>query len=286
MHSRRRFLEAGVVSGAASLGVLSTALSPRAAYAQQAESILEKVQRTKEIRVNVIANSPPMFVKDPSSGEWTGSLYEMATNIAQAVQAKPVPVETQWANLALDLQARRIDMAIGVSPTPARALVVDYALSPLYTNYWVIIAKKNPDLARSWAGLNTPNARIGLELGTGQDAFVARMAPSANITRYRSMEEGMLGLQAGRVDMYVESLTNALTLAGRRPDLGKVVVPTPEAKAPTFVAVPREADKGWLMFVTVTSGIFRDNQTNNVTVVKWLSKFGARPSDMPEGLSF
>jgi ABC-type amino acid transport substrate-binding protein len=227
-----------------------------------------------------------MFVKDTSTGEWTGYEWEFGVNIADTLGAKPVPVETQWANIALDLQAGRIDAAIGASPTPARAIIADYALSPLFQNYWAVIAKKNADMAATWKGLNTPSARVGVEIGSGQDPFLTRVAPGASVTRFRNQEEGALALMAGRIDMYVDSLTTSLTTVGRRPELGKIMVPKPEAKAPTMIAIRREVDKGWLMFMTIVSLYFHENGTNNETIMRWMAKFNAPLGDIPEGVTF
>ena len=50
-----------------------------------------------------------------------------ATSFPSAVRGSPVEIiESTWGNSVLDLQANKIDIMFGLSPTPSRALILEF----------------------------------------------------------------------------------------------------------------------------------------------------------------
>ena len=76
-----------------------------AALAQ--ESTMDRVKRTKEVRIGTVAGAIPYFNKDLVTQKWEGFGPDFAESLAKALGAKPVFVETTWGNSVLDLQATR-----------------------------------------------------------------------------------------------------------------------------------------------------------------------------------
>src|SRR5262249_32827372 len=84
MLSRRLF----ATSAAATAG--ASALLAGAAQAQQqpAESTMDRVKRTKILRIAALPGEAPYFNKDIATGEWSGMCIEMAKNIAGVFDGK------------------------------------------------------------------------------------------------------------------------------------------------------------------------------------------------------
>ena len=89
-----------------------------AAMAQ--ETSMQRVERTKTLRVGVISGATPYFHKDLVSQKWQGFGPDFAASLAQKLGTKVELVETTWGNSVMDLQANKIDVMFGMGPTPAR----------------------------------------------------------------------------------------------------------------------------------------------------------------------
>ena len=88
----------GLAIGAAAL---PTSFTMGSAHAQVApESTLDRVTRTKKLRMGVVSGSPPYFTKDISTGEWTGAAVAMAKSIADVWSAELVFVDTLWPDFS------------------------------------------------------------------------------------------------------------------------------------------------------------------------------------------
>jgi polar amino acid transport system substrate-binding protein len=91
-------------------------------------STLERVTRTKQLRMAVVSGSPPYFKKDITTGAWSGAAVEMAKSIAGIWGANLIFVETTWGNSVLDLQSNKIDIGFALNPTPQRALAIGFTV--------------------------------------------------------------------------------------------------------------------------------------------------------------
>ena len=116
----RRGLAAGAVALPATffIGAAQAQSSP--------ESTLDRITRTKQLRMAVVSGSPPYFKKDVATGAWAGAAVEMAKSIAAIWGAEVVYVESTWGNSVLDVQSNKIDIAFALNPTPQRALAIGF----------------------------------------------------------------------------------------------------------------------------------------------------------------
>src|SRR4051794_33980627 len=88
------------------------------AKAQGSESTLERVTRTKVLRIAALPGEMPYFFKDIATGEWSGAAISMAKSIASVWDGKLEYVESTYSNSVLDLQANKVDLAFALNPTP------------------------------------------------------------------------------------------------------------------------------------------------------------------------
>src|SRR3974390_1462936 len=93
---------------------------------QSSESTIDRIKRAKALRIAALPGEAPYFNKDIASGAWSGMCIEMAKDIAGGSESRVAYVESTNGNSVLDLQANKVDLAFSLSPTPKRALVIDF----------------------------------------------------------------------------------------------------------------------------------------------------------------
>jgi polar amino acid transport system substrate-binding protein len=155
------------------------------------ESTLDRVNRTKQLRIAVVANSPPYFQKDAVAGTWKGAAIEMAKGIASVWSAELVYVETTFGNSVLDVQSNKVDIAFALNPTPQRALAIGFTRPYIVAPYGCIA---KPGLSpKTWSDLNRPDLRVAFDLGSLHETCARRFAPKAQLTGFKTTDECILG---------------------------------------------------------------------------------------------
>jgi polar amino acid transport system substrate-binding protein len=218
----------------------ATVLSP--ALAQDHESALARVQRTKVLRVGAIAGAIPYFNKNIATGKWEGFGPDFAESLAKSLGAKVEFVETTWGNAVLDLQSNKIDVMYGLAPTPARREMVGFSETLFENTYTTVCRAGFPQ--KTWEQLNAPENRIVVDLGSSHDQLVSRILPKATVTRLETSGAATLALQTGKADCQVLVVLLAKPLLAKRPDIGTMSIPTPAYNAPVSIGLRKEADQG------------------------------------------
>ena len=185
MTDRRSTLAAlGFGAGALATTLAAPWIAPAAAQGAPASGTFARIRSTKKLRVAGIVGTEPYFHKDIATGEWSGFCVSMAKDLATAMEAELLISESTWGNTVLDLQADKIDIGFGLSPTPARALVLEFS-QPMLNNTFTIIAKPT-FTATTWQELNRPEVRVAVDIGSSHDAFARRTCRNAPWSRSRA----------------------------------------------------------------------------------------------------
>ena len=184
----------------------------------------------------------------------------------------------------LDLQSNKIDVMFGLSPTPQRALVLDFS-RPFMNNTFTVIGKPGLEAA-TWADLNRPEMRVAVDLGSSHDAFARRILPKATLVALKTPDDAMLAVQAGRADCVVQVVMLALVTVKKNPRVGKLVVPAPLIQQPTCIGMRVDPDQrfhnfldAWLEY-NKSLGNVRGWITENLQLV------GVSAEDVPQNVQF
>jgi polar amino acid transport system substrate-binding protein len=274
MPNRRSFI-ATIAGLAAAAGYLPGALAQSGS-----ESTMARIKRAKVLRIGAVRGQAPYYNKDLVSGEWVGFMIDFAKNLAASLEVKLEVLETTWGNAVLDLQARKIDVFFGLNPTPVRREAVGFS-EPLFNNAFTVVAKKG-FTPKTWAELNNPGVKIGVDIGSSHDQMISRVCPNATIVRLEKADDATLALQTGRVDVQVLVWLLALNVLKKNPALGTMVVPMPLEATSTNIGVPKEEDKAWLDYIN--KWIVQERAAGKIkaTVLSNLQKLsGVRPEDVP-----
>jgi polar amino acid transport system substrate-binding protein len=102
--------------GLAGAAVFSTLTFRVAVRAQASEgSTFDRVRGDKVLRIAVLPEELPYFVKDIAAGEWSGACIDMMNDIAKVFNAQPEYVESTYGNSVLDLQSNKVDLAFALN---------------------------------------------------------------------------------------------------------------------------------------------------------------------------
>lgn len=276
---------AGVAAAAATASLAPSMASAQAAAAPASGSTLDKVQKSGVLRVAVIPGQEPYFHKDLASGQWSGACLEMAADIAGVLRAKVEPVESSWGNQILDLQSGKVDLAFAVSPTPQRALVIDFS-SPLLVHSYTVIARKGFAKVTTWEDVNKSQVKIAVDIGSTHETIARRYCPNATIVGFKTRDEAILAVATGRADVNVSLAVLAISTMKKNPNLGTLAIPRPTLTMPTNLGLRIESDPRWKNFLSV----WADNNRFSGQTREWMTKgFAAvnvQPADIPAEIQF
>lgn len=251
----------------------------------QAQDSIESVRSRGVLRIPGIINEDPYFNKDPRTGEWRGFAIEMARDIAKTLGVKLEVVESSWPNSILDVQSGKVDLALGVTATPQRAMSVAFS-APTYFNSFVIVSPK-PELSKlSWAELNDAKYTFAVDLGSSQDLIAQQYLPKAKMLRFKTRDEAIVAVVTGKADGLVNTMLNGLVMTKKANGIGKVMVPSPVLSTPSVVALNWKGDEKWRSFISAWAEYNRRIGNNQTWIVNSLAPFGITLDDMPEGFGF
>ena len=293
MLARRHFATAVAAAGAAIAGGTILAAGPARAQTGApppaapggGESTIDRIQRSKTLRIAALPGEAPYFNKDLSTGNWTGMCIEMAKDIAGNFDAKVDYLESTYGNSVLDLQANKIDLAFALNPTPKRALVIDFT-HPFYMHGFGMVGKKGFK-ASTWAELDKPEIKIAVDIGSAHELSAKRFAPNATIIGFKMRDECILAVQSGRADCVILAVNLGLTAVKKNPQLGEFqMLRQPRIQLPTCMGVRMEPDKRWRDFLNAWVDYNRGIQQIREWLIGGLGINGVKPEDIPPDVEF
>ncbi|MBP6020312.1 MAG: transporter substrate-binding domain-containing protein [Burkholderiaceae bacterium] len=247
--SRRQMAQAAAVS-ALGLALPAAAIAQTATPAGEAESTMARVRRTKKLRIAALVGEPPYFSKDPLTGIWKGAAVEMAKDIASILDVELEMVDSTYGNSVIQLQTGKVDLAMALTPTPLRALSIDFS-HPTYLHPYGLVSNKDIDVS-TWEDLNKSDLKIAVDLGSTQEMLARRLAPNAKITAYATRDDVMMALQSKRVDCAVFAVLLGLTAVKKSPAIGKFsMLKEPVIGLTSSLAFAKESNTDWRNFLDV-----------------------------------
>ncbi len=268
----------------------ATAILPAVAFmgeakAQGTESTLDRVQRTKVLRISALPGAAPYFSKDLASGTWKGACVEMAADIAKVFGAEVEYVEGTYASSVLDLQANKVDLAFALNPTPARALAIGFT-HPFIIHPFGCIAKAG-FTPTTWDDLNKPEIRLACDIGSLHEVAARRYCPKAQITALKTPDEATLFFQSGRADAIILAAMIGLSALAKNPSMGSYqLLSGPVVALPSNFGVRREPDTRFLEVMNAWIDFNRGTGQVREDLLDGLALSGVKRDTLPPGLTF
>jgi polar amino acid transport system substrate-binding protein len=140
---------------------------------------------------------------------------------------------------------------------------------------------------KTWDDLNKPDIRIAFDLGSLHETCARRFAPKAQLTGYKSIDDCIMALQAGRVDAEILAATVGLSNVGKNPTLGPYhPLTTPTVALPSCYGIQREPDTRFGEVVNAWIDFNRGIGTIREQMINGLALNGVTPEQVPAELSF
>ena len=277
------------IAGLAGLGAVTLAAAvqvagPAAAQTAPAESTFDRIRRTRKLRIAGIVGTEPYYHRDIVSNTWTGFCVSMGQDLAKSMEAELEISETTWGNAVLDLQTNKIDIMFGLSPTPSRALVVEFT-TPIMNNTFTIIARPGFE-PKTWDELNKPEVRVAVDIGSSHDLYARRALPKATLVALKTPDDATLAVQSGRADCVIQVILLSMTSVKKNPKVGKLIVPTPVVAQPTAAGVRVDSDQRFLSYVNNWLEYNRSLTTVRGWIIDNLALVGIQPDDIPPTVQF
>ena len=114
-----------------------------------AESRLQKILESGEIRIGTTGDWNPMTYKDPTSNEYKGFEIEIVKELAKDMGVKPVFVPTEWKTLVNGIIANKYDISTSASLSAKSALSTGYTNSYFKLATVPLTLKKNLAILRN-----------------------------------------------------------------------------------------------------------------------------------------
>ena len=212
-----------------------------------AESNLNKILSSGELKVGTTGDWNPMTIKDPATNKYKGFDIDVMNELAKDMGVKIKFVPAEWKTIVSGITSSRYDISTSVTKTPKRAEVAGF--TDTYYKYGTVplVLKKNLKKFSTWDSLNNEKVTIATTLGTSQEEKAKEFFLKSKLNSVEAPARDFQEVLAGRADGNITSSTEANKLVITYPQLA--IVPDGE-KNPAFLAmmVPK-GDEAWKNYV-------------------------------------
>jgi cyclohexadienyl dehydratase len=216
-------------------------------FSLNAESKLNQILSSGELKVGTTGDWDPMTMKDPATNKYKGFDIDVMNELAKDMGVKVTFIPTEWKTIVSGITAERYDISTSVTKTPKRAEVAGFTSSYYKYGTVPIVLKKNLTKYSTWDSLNNKKVTIATTLGTSQEEKAKEFFPKSKLRSVESPARDFQEVLAGRADGNITSSTEANKLVITYPQLA--IVPDGE-KNPAFLAMMvSKDDKVWNNYV-------------------------------------
>jgi len=231
-------------------------------FSVNADSQLNKILSSGELKVGTTGDWDPMTMKDPATNKYKGFDIDVMNELAKDMGVKIIFVPTEWKTIVSGITSNRYHLSTSVTKTAKRALVAGFTNS--YYKYGTVplVLKKNLNKFSTWESLNNNNVTIATTLGTSQEAKAKEFFPKSKLQSVEAPARDFQEVLAGRADGHITSSTEANKLVIKYPELA--IVPDGGKNPAVLAMMVDQSDQVWLNYVNQwieikkASGFFDD----------------------------
>jgi cyclohexadienyl dehydratase len=241
-------LAVGVAGGAVAVG------------AHPQVSKLEKVTKSKQLRVCIWPEYYAISYKNPRTGELEGIDIDLAREMAKELKAEVQFVETSFATFIADLQTDKCDVAMfGLGATLSRAQAVEFSQPYLETSIFGV-AKKSNQKIKTWADIDKRGHVVAVQLGSYVETYMKGALKQAKVLSVQPPATREQEVAADRADILMTDYPIARKLTSIHDWARIVAPPKPLAVTPYAYAIA-PGDQIWLNWINLyVSWVKRDGR--------------------------
>jgi ABC-type amino acid transport substrate-binding protein len=239
-----------VIWGALALAGMAglMAAAPDAA-AQQTQSRLYDVTKSKKLRVCQFPLYYSISFRNPKSGEIEGIDADLAKELAKELDAKLEIVESSFATFIADLQAGKCEIGMfGVGATLRRAQAVEFSKPYLIPNIYVVTRKDGK--VKKWEDLDQKGVNAAASLGSYIEVFMKGYLKNATVVSIAPPNTREAELVAGRVDAILTDFPTAIKVTDEF-DWATYILPADKLAVTPYAYVVPPGDQIWLNYINL-----------------------------------
>ncbi len=227
--------------------IILTLLIAVMAFSANAESRLNKILKSGELRVGTTGDWDPMSLKDPATNKYKGFDIDVSTELAKDMGVKVKYVPTDWKTLVNGVVAGQYHITGSASISPARMKAAGFSESYISVEIVPFTAKENAGKFDGHEAINQTGVKVATTLGTTFEKLVRTWYPNADIKVVEAPARGYQEVLAGRADVFITSNIEGSTLEEK---FGVARVSNAEARSPTPIAMLLpQTDQVWINYV-------------------------------------
>ena len=192
--------------------------------AAEAESVYDRVMRTKTIRCGYAQWPPAMLVKDANTGKITGIFHEIAEEMAVNLNLKiEWAEETGWGAFIEGLQSNRFDMFCApLWQNAERGRLISYSRPLSYSASHVYARAGDMRFDNDLSLLNAPEYKIATLDGEMSSIIARKFFPRAqtvSLPQLSDITQVMLDVVGGKADVTFMDPSIAKAFASKNPGM-------------------------------------------------------------------
>lgn len=238
----RRFLTIGLAAAA-----LAALIVP--AGAQQQNSRLYEVTKSKKLRVCVYPLYYSISYRDPKTGELVGIDADLSKELAKELGAELEYVDTSFGTFIADLQANKCEIGMfGVGATLKRAQAVEFSKPYLVTNIYAVVRKEGK--IKKWDDIDKPGVSVAVSLGSYIETFMRGYLKNAKLVAIAPPATREAELAARRVDVVMTDFPTAIKVTDEF-DWASYILPAEKLAVTPYAYVVPPGDQIWLNYINL-----------------------------------
>src|SRR5580700_8806332 len=235
----------GAFALAAAIGLMASA----GAEAQQTQSRLYEVTKSKKLRVCQFPLYYSISFRNPKTGEIEGIDADLAKELAKELDAKLEIVETSFGTFIADLQAGKCEIGMfGVGASLKRAQAVEFSKPYLITNIYAVTRKDGP--IKSWADVDKKGVQAAVTLGSYIEPFMKSYLKNAELVSVAPPNTREGELVAQRADVIITDYPTAIKVTDEF-DWARTIVPEEKLAVTPYAYVVPQGDQIWLNYINL-----------------------------------
>lgn len=241
------------ISSLASIGIIVTGLvaafPPRAVMAQQTQSRLFEITKSKKLHVCMYPLYYAISFRDPKTNELKGLDIDLAKELAKDLGAQLQFVESGFGTFIADLQANKCEIGMfGLGATLKRAQAVEFSKPYMLASVYAVTKKDGK--IKTWSDIDKPGVKVAVLLGSYIENVAKDTLKQATIVSIAPPATREADLSAGRVDAILVDYPTVLR-AKQEFNWAASISP-PERLGSTLVAYAvQPGDQIWLNYINL-----------------------------------
>ena len=251
--------------------ILSIALLTLLPFSLNAESKLNQILSSGELKVGTTGDWNPMTIKDPATNSYKGFEIDIVNELALDMGVELILIPTEWKTLVNGIVSNKYDISTSASLSAKRALSTGYTDSYFKLATVPITLTKNLDKFNTWEDINKKDVKIAVTLGTTQELQAKQLFPNAVLNIIESPARDFQEVLAGRSHVHITSNIEAASLVKQYPELS--IIPVSEPKYPTPLAwLTPQDDQVWINYLNHWISIKKSQGYFNIMMEKYQLK--------------